>query len=65
MHYIKIQWYNNDWYNIVKIHNVGKYKINNLCTLLQIPAKGAKCHVIAAVKLTGQSNPCLGYWPNI
>ncbi len=35
------------------------YKINNFCTLLQIPVKGAKGLVIAAVTLTGQSSPCL------
>ncbi len=42
--------------NTVKIHNVIQ---NKQFTLLQMPAKGAKGLVIAAVTLTGRSNPCL------
>ncbi len=42
--------------NTVKIHNVIQ---NKQFTLLQMRAKGTKGLVIAAVALTGRSNPCL------
>ena len=65
MHYIykKNNEYNNLFNkNTVKIHNVGKYKINNLCTCYY------KClHTepnamwLLLLHLTGQSNPGLDY----